>query len=141
VIDIERAIYMRLSTDSEVVEQVSTRIYPEQVPQGTALPFITFQEIVSTPVRSFSGYSGVTRTTLQVDCWAQNYADRSAVKRSVRHALNNRNSWVGGGAIVQSVQLDSMRNSSEPPFDGGERMTRRASLDFIIYWQEEPLTE
>jgi len=137
--ELASAIYTVLVTDVDVSALVGTRVYPEQVPQGSAFPYITFLNVTSSPIRSLSGYSGVTKTMLQVDCFADDKATVVALKDAVRVAIGDRNNWQQAGLVVQSSQLDAYRDTSERPFDGGERMVRRVSMDFIVFWQDEPI--
>lgn len=138
MIAVEKVIYAALSTDGLVRSLVSARIYPEFAPQGTALPYITFQEIDGVPVRSHSGYSGSTASRVQVDVFADNMDSLGDVFRAVRLALTDR-SFTHAGVVTQQISLDGYRTAPIAPFDGGERMVRRKIIDFLVPWFEEPL--
>ena len=89
----EAALHTLLSTDVGVGAIVglsaSARIYPLLMPQGGALPAVTYQRI-STPridTASLLGNNARVRCRMQVDCWASTFAQAKALADAVRAAM------------------------------------------------------
>lgn len=89
----EADLHALLSADPSIGAIVglagSARIYPLLMPQGGALPAVTYQRI-STPridTASMLGHNARVRCRMQVDCWAPTFAQAKALSDAVRAAM------------------------------------------------------
>lgn len=68
---------------------VNDRIYPEIVPQGVAMPAITYSMLDGQPQNSLDGFtSGLSRYPVQIDCWANTKTAVNALALVVRDRMN-----------------------------------------------------
>jgi hypothetical protein len=58
--------------------------HPIIAPQGTALPYVTYQRISSNVNNVLSGPPSIDNTRLQVDVWAGNYAAVQTLAAAVK---------------------------------------------------------
>jgi len=86
---IETDFYSTLSGDGGVSALVGTKIHPHIVPEGTALPYITYSMVVGTPFNKLAGRTGLEKKRIQVNCWASTYAAAKALAEAVKTALDS----------------------------------------------------
>ena len=84
---IETAIYTRLQAVSAVTALISTRAYPNVVPQKPTLPFVVYEREDTERISAMGGDVGVVRTDFRIDCYATTYAGVKAVSTAVIGAL------------------------------------------------------
>ena len=84
---IETALYATLSAASGVTALVSTRIYPNLVPEDTANPCIEYSLISGTKLHTLAGSNDMRRAVIQISCHADTYASAKAVADAVIAAL------------------------------------------------------
>lgn len=148
---IEEALVQFLKSSPNVAELIGgtghVRIYPEEAPQDAEFPHITYQLIDHPQYYSLSGPSGLCYPRIQIDCWAQGPSGKRQVVKlaeAVRTAKggNNHNRNLDGFAgymsqlYVNKCELVDRTYSSEPPIHANDHPYRRASLDFVIHYQE-----
>lgn len=85
---LEEALYRRMSTYAELTALVSTRIYPNTIPQDATLPAVSYQKISSTSFLTQSGPSGWARSTIQISIAANDTDDKKIISEAVRHCWN-----------------------------------------------------
>lgn len=87
----EADLVAHLRADSGIAAVVGDRIYPVVLPQNSAKPAITYQEITGIPQTDLSGDDGdLMEIRVQVDCWGENprgYTAASALADLVRVRL------------------------------------------------------
>jgi hypothetical protein len=95
--------YLRLvlTADPGVAALARERVYSEVLPQGPATPAVVFTEVSADEDVALDGPTGVRRTSLAVDSWAEKRADATALGIAVRTALSGH-SGAAGGLEVQS---------------------------------------
>lgn len=121
------AIYGILSTTTAVTSVVSTRIYPDAVPQNAAFPYVTFQEVTVQPTDTKDGASKLDICRIQVDCYSQAYDTTQNLGAAVRAALD-RFSGTSGGETIDKI-IFTNRSSGATDF---ELHVFWLSLDFDI---------
>lgn len=73
---------------SSITALVSDRVYPLLVPQGAAMPAITWQHIGGVPMNDLSGGDGdMLNYRVQINCWADTYLAAQALAEAVRARL------------------------------------------------------
>ena len=111
---------------------VGARVYPAELPKGTALPALTFQRIsmlarVGSAV--LTGRPHVLGTRVQLDCWARNYEGLLAVGEQVVSLLEGYQGPMGRA----TVQLGNPENISDVSRE--ETGLWRRTID-LIFWYE-----
>lgn len=100
------------------------RIHPLELPQGTALPAVTYQRISGPRVRTLSGPGGKARARIQLDGWANTYAEAKALATQLRQALDGYKGLMGT-VQVDNVSLDTDWDRNDP-----EREIKGVGMDF-----------
>jgi hypothetical protein len=125
-------VHALLEADDDLVEAVpSTRIYDEEVPQGTALPALALLTISGTNQRRLArGASRRVSERVQVTLLANDAEERLDIMPMIRSAGSER---VGAIAGFSGVSVEHAGRG--PDFiDADER--RVGSIDFMVSWNE-----
>lgn len=130
---IDDAIYAYLSTYAGLTALISTRVYPDVMPQGAVLPVIVHQQISGIRVHAMGNDPGLAYPQWQFTCWATTKLAAKTVAVQLRTALQNYSGTMGGagGVVVQRVYIDDEASGQDPPT--GLFFVRQ---DYII-WHEE----
>lgn len=131
---IRSQIYSRLSGYAGLTALVSTRIYPALIPQGAAMPAVTFTLVSATRPSAFGSDPGRVRARFQVDCWSDQAAGSTSgadlVAEQVRAALQRWRTSSGSPEIFDSF-IENSFETYEP-----ETKIHRVSIDIIIWHGE-----
>ena len=100
--ELEEAVYSRLSGNVAIAAIVSTRIYPQKIPQEATLPAIAYARISAMRVKAHAAPTGLARARVQVDCVARSYSEVKALAAAVRKSLDGVMGTVGGLALQGS---------------------------------------
>lgn len=107
---IEEATRDILVADSTVTGLVSTRIYPQVLPQGATLPAIAYQMVSSAREHAHDGAAqDLSRPRLQWAAHAATYSAAKAVAKAVRDALAYYHGSTGGikiDAVLFENEID-----------------------------------
>jgi hypothetical protein len=126
---IDDAIYERLCADTGLAALVSTRIYPDQVPQDITWPAIIFHQVSEAASYGHDGDSNLDMARFQFDCYGSTNASARAIKSALRACLSGKR-FEGTGARVTSCQLDNSLSGYEPAFKAW-----RYIQDYIFQYQ------
>lgn len=130
---IKDALYKFLSTNSGVAALVSTRIYPNAIPQDAALPAIAYQEITAVRDYSHQGQNNTAEPLFQITIEAATYSTAIAVAAAVRAALSGYRGSVATSpaTVIQGVFLEN-------EYDGYNLDTDISTVrqDYRIFWKE-----
>tara|TARA_R110000782_G_scaffold235443_1_gene321468 strand:+ start:45 stop:431 length:387 start_codon:yes stop_codon:yes gene_type:complete len=85
---IAKAIYGILSNDADVISYVSTRIYPNVIPENVDFPAISFYISSSNPDNQKVDASSLNTCTVQVKCVHDDYLLNTELADYVRIALD-----------------------------------------------------
>lgn len=102
----EESLVARLEAVSGVTDLVSTRIYPDKLPQSATLPAITYQRISTIRETAMGNDTGIARARFQVTSFAATYAALKGVTEAVRAALQ-RFRGASGGVTVDDCFLEN----------------------------------
>jgi len=97
---IQTDVYKTLSETEGVTDLVSTRIYPLELPRGTAVPAIVYVFSDITPVKSLDGESGLDSGVVEITCWAKSYMTAHLLAEAVRSAFKES----GLGVMTDTMQ-------------------------------------
>lgn len=117
---LETLVYQVLRDHAGVSALVSGRVYPLMLPQGCALPAISYQRVSTDHVASMDGYSGLERVRVQIDVMASTYAGAKALATQVMSAMNSTLLF----KCVPDSQIDMLEN---------DESTYRVSIDFMVW--------
>lgn len=99
---------------------VSGRVYPIMLPQGCALPAISYQRVSTDHVVSLDGYCQLERVRIQIDVLASTYAGAKALATQAMRAMNSTSLF----KCVPDSQIDMLEN---------DESTYRVSMDFVVW--------
>ncbi|MCB0587022.1 MAG: DUF3168 domain-containing protein [Phaeodactylibacter sp.] len=100
-------IYDILSSDGTVSGEVSTRIYPDTVPQNASFPYITYSVINTLPTDDKDGGSRLDVVGVQVDIYSRDYSEAQTIAAGCRAALDRYS------GTNNSVKVDKIKFSNE----------------------------
>lgn len=95
----EADLYSRLSGDATLRAIVGTRIFPSPAPDGTAGPFLVWQQINATGASTHDAPADFYSGTLQLTVWAQDKS-RAREARARAIALLDAQVTAGGHNLV-----------------------------------------
>ena len=100
--ELEEAVYSRLTGNAGVSALVSTRVYPNKIPQEAALPAVAYQRISARRVKAHAAPTGLARVRVQVTCVSRSYSEVKALAAAVRTAMQGVMGSVGGVTLQGS---------------------------------------
>ena len=131
--NIEEALYNKLSTTSGVTTICSTRIYPNVIPQDAAMPAVAYQRISTVRDMAHDGPTGMAHARFQFTCSAALYSTARSLANAIRVALDGFSGTMGGAGGV-AVEASFVENDSDGYNQaGGEYVVR---LDVRIIHHE-----
>lgn len=83
----ETEVYAALSGHAGLTAIVSTRIYPDVLPEKTIYPAVVFSRESTNPIRSISGHYFGADVSLQVGCWGNTRTEADAAGTQAEAAL------------------------------------------------------
>ena len=127
-------IYLRmvLTQDPSVAALAGDRVYSDVLPQAPKTPAVVITEVSADEDVSLDGPTGVQRTSLAVDSWAEKRADATALGLAVKKTLSGH-SGAAGGFEVQSCFFVTERWAFEP-----ETGLYRTSQDYEVWSSGDP---
>jgi len=131
---LEKAVRSILIADGTVTGLVSSRVFPQRRPQGTAVPAIVYQNIFEETNEALATQGGIRRTRLSVEVFDKTYGDTKTLRNAVESALINYTGTTEGETI-NSLRLESAVDIDETNEPGGDFGFFRTILDFVIWHQ------
>jgi len=118
-----KAIYGILSATAAVTALVSTRIYPNNVPQDVALPFIAYSIVSQEPSITKDVVSALDVIRISLDIYSTNYDTSNQIAAAVRVALDGYKGTINS-QVVQRITFDGQSD--------GEYES-----ELGVYWQNQ----
>jgi hypothetical protein len=130
--EVEAGIYAILAADPTVSPLVGTRIYPGMLPQGATLEAIVYQRVSGPREDTLGGVATLVHPRIQIDCFAETYAEAKALATAVRAAFDGY-SGAAAGVTIQCVRLldDADVVDIDPELEGRRRY--RIRQDFEVW--------
>ena len=133
---IEQAIYSILTNDATVSGLVSSRVYPNKVPQGVSLPAVTYQQISGRREHTMAESIGMVESRFQINCWDDSYSGTRTLSNAVRNVLDSITSGTYSSTFIYTAFLDNEGDMPEVA-EGADQLTVYGKrLDFIIWFKE-----
>ncbi len=130
------ALIQHLLGNAGVSALVSTRVYPERLPDSTTetpntMPLVTC-ELVDEPLVTTHGGQTLFKAQVQVDAWGGSYKSSQDTANAVFAALQGYVGWMGDQTVqVGGVFRQSKRDNSNPDVH-----LFRVTQTFLINWKE-----
>lgn len=123
-----KALVAALKADSGV-SAITTRIYPNHIPQNPTYPLIVYQQVSGFRDHALSGPTGHAHPRYQIEAWAETYDAAKGLAAAIRTALDGKK-YTHGGVTISAL----MQNE----FDGYEEAEacHRIVSDFSIWHNE-----
>ena len=135
---IYKGIYSLLSTNSDVTDIVGEKIFPVEVPEDIALPYIAYLLPDEEHLESLRGSSGSATVDCHVECYSADFVECRNLKEAVRMSMQG---FIGTAAGIQ-IKATLMPKSPMgyiPPSDASEHVTYICVCQFrITYVEEKP---
>lgn len=113
-----------------------SRVYPQQAPQRSALPYIVYQEIAGGSIQSMRGGGVVSNTRVQITCIATTHDQAAEMMDDVRVLLDGYRGAVGSTGITLGhvLLIDGTRNDVSYVDPTNEQFTRFAKSEDYLFW-------
>ena len=121
-----KAIYNILINDSDILSEVSTRIFPEIAPQGEVQPYVVYSVVSNSPTDTKEENGNVDEASIEVYCFNTKYSTAIDLGVAVRAALERKNGTFGG------VKIQSINYINEQMDVNPERSIWVAIQDYTI---------
>lgn len=109
----ESTVYDALRTDAGVAALVGTRIYPDAIAEGEALPAIVYSRVATEPTITIDGSIHNERVAMHIECWAMTREAAENIANAAINALliarryyNNRGSGYDPEVGAHAATLD-----------------------------------
>ena len=106
-----KGVYHILRNSTPVTDVVSQKIFPVVIPQGTKYPCLVINTDSTQVNMHKQSPTGLVEVALQVEIYADNYADVEAIKNACRSALDNYKGTASGETFQRIMFEDE---GSEP---------------------------
>lgn len=110
------------------------KLYPEEIPQGTTLPAVSYIKISDVKDHTLTGQSEVEQPVFQFTAFALTKAEARNAVNEIKAVLND---FVGtmSGIVIQHIRLDNeMSDLVRSPEDGTVRVYTE-SLEYQISFE------
>jgi len=118
---VDEVIYSLLHDNPGVAAIVGVRIYPQELPQESALAALVYERTSLDHIRSNEGATGLATALYDVTSWAESFVAARLLADAARLALDGYSGTVGTvkiGFIMLENELDILE---EPLFDERRR--------------------
>lgn len=116
MIQIGKAVYQLLSSDTGVTERVENRIYPLIADQSTIYPFIIYKRTGIEPMASKDKFICSEITTVDVVVASDRYDESIEVAELVKDALIGKNGIYSGIKVVDIDMISADEDYIEDTF-------------------------
>ena len=132
---IEKAIFDILRLDATVSGLVSSRIYPQVIPQNTSLPAIVFSQISGPRQHTITDTDNMVPSRWQFTVVAETYAELRGISDAVRGVLDNYTGVCGTVTIQCAHFMDEVDLTDIVP--GTDKLRRYSkAIELAIDYNE-----
>ena len=133
--DIGGTIRTHVLADAGISATIGTRMYSDFLPQGSALPAITYQVVDTLPNETLSGIADVSRARLQIDSYATTRASANLLADAVRLVLEKYRGVVSGQFINEINLATGEVYAIDRPASGSDERRFITTLDFYVFYR------
>lgn len=127
---VRKGLFAKLSETTGITSRVSTRIYHEQAPQGSAFPYVIFSKSAGVKDRAFSAPEAFKR-----DTWLVKAVDRSTssnladeIAKAIDEALDGQTLTVEGKTVADLNHVGDV----EYPETEGDQQYRHSGANYRV---------
>ncbi|HRJ40833.1 MAG TPA: DUF3168 domain-containing protein [Caldilineaceae bacterium] len=130
---IEAALWAELTGDAGVSALISTRLYPEHLPQSPTYPAATYRRISTLPVYCRANNGRFQQVRIQIDCYAETYASALALADAITAAMEG---WTqaSGPRVDRAYVANRQDNFADLLGEDGEIGLYQESVDFFVWF-------
>lgn len=133
--EIEEALIAHLLTKTALTALIGTRIMPDDISGGAALPALTYQKISDVKTHTHQGQSKTESPMIQFTAYATKKSSARAISNQVKAALCDHKGILSG-LTVQYITLENELSTSVTLADGtGKAFTE--DLEFQVIFNKE----
>lgn len=137
---VEDALVAKLKSLGAISALVGTKIFPDTAPQGTATPYLVYEQTSRSDKACLSGErSGIVMDDFQFFAEGLERSDCAAIRDAVTAAVDGtlaRGTWGGvGGIAVRGCTIGTASSSNENPPEASQDFRRKSMLDLTIIWK------
>jgi hypothetical protein len=119
--------YTRLKTYAGLTALIGTRVYGgDNAPDGVSRPYCVYSQVSAGRKYTHSGYAGIQRPRMQVNCYADTYEEAKEVAAQVTAAME---SWPAA-----NVQVGAAFQDNEVDLYDNETGLYVVPVDFILWY-------
>lgn len=133
--DIEEAVVAYLKAYTGLTALTSTRIFPDERPQDSSLPAITYMLVSDVKQHILTGKLAQEQPVYQFSIYAATRASAKAVAAQLKAALSDYHGTLSG-VVIEKIQLNNELCSTYKSTDGSIKTTI-ADLEFEITYVKE----
>ncbi len=133
--EIEQALYARLIADTTLKALIGDRLYPDELPQGCALPAVYYIDVSDVKRHILTGQIKQERPTKQFTIQALRKSQTKEVAAAIKACLCDYHGTLSG-LEVQHIMLNFETGSQQTSADGTIRVFVH-DLEFEITYVHE----
>lgn len=114
---LESGLKALLAADSGVSALVSSRVYPDKLPDPPTLPAITFQVASLTPNYAHDGDAALDFVRVQVNCWGTTRTSAIAVRDAVRTAVSGYRGTTSDNTKFDRIAVQNQNYEIDAPLN------------------------
>jgi hypothetical protein len=134
-LDVEESLHKRLKDYTGLKNLVSTRVYPDVLPQGVTYPAVTYSLVIDGREHAMGSDPGIYGPTYQVTAWAETKSSAKSVAAQIESCLKDFSGVMGGtgGVTVQRIFADGELSAQFYPDEGKEGVWG-IPLQYVIWY-------
>jgi hypothetical protein len=126
-----KAFRTYILTKTGVSSLISTRMYPDYLPQTPTLPAVVYHVISNVPEHHLGGAAALTTLRIQANLYATSRSGANTLAEAMRNAANGYTGAMGA-EYAQTCRLDVTRYDTDEPADGSDLHRYVVSQDWIL---------
>jgi hypothetical protein len=131
----EAAIRSILSQDLTVAAIVSSRIFPNQIPQGEPMPAAAYKQLTGELDYENDGQDGLKHPRFEITAWSESYAQTKSLAAAIISALSGYSGTVDNITIRAIFLMDEKDDYRQK--DGSEITARHGRVMIFEIWHKE----
>jgi len=131
-------LYYHLANTAGLTALVSSRIYPQRIPTGSALPYIGFTFDSRDAAKDQDGYDKYNEVTVTIQSNADTLGEAVAVAKQVFNSLAIQNVLMGEALNQEELCSTTLETETDnfDLFDGSEDGVRELTQTYTIRYLE-----
>ena len=133
--EIEEALLAYLLTKAGLTALIADRIYPDEAPQNTPLPYVTYMDVSNVPVHTLTGQYEYESPMKQFTAYAATKSAAKSVAKQIKLALKDYQGILSG-IEIQYIKLENEMGDLITTSDGTTKIFTH-DLEYEINYKKE----